>query len=509
MNSFVNYIIEAGISLGIFTLMYWFVLRGETRFNATRFYLLFALFFSTVLPFITISLQFTNHASVSKTITYVQPFKSNLLETVTVYASGFSAKMSNKILTFNYSMLIYQLGAIAAFFVIALGIFQLYKMVTSNRVFRLKGTRLVVSNKEISPYSFFNFIFIGKALTEQKNWKTMVYHELEHVKQGHSFDVLFVDLMMIFQWFNPFYWILRRLVRENHEFLADTSVISKGHITGGRYKELLLSQAIGGHPVMTSNFLNVKMIQKRFKMITNNKNKKYGFLKYAAGVTVALVLTLTFACEDVDKSLGTGIENNMIYMGKLTTEESVQEMGIKYLAVAEADQMDVLTLYPELKGQLTLENYKIAFNMEDQEQFKMMTKLKIKTINIDNKDINGKIPSALENPILGNDNKEVFIIVEDMPEFPGGELALRKFIADHIKYPATAEQKGIMGKVYVTFIVGADGAVQKARVARKVDPSLDEEALRVINSLPKWKPGKQRGVPVNVSYTVPINFQLQ
>jgi protein TonB len=104
---------------------------------------------------------------------------------------------------------------------------------------------------------------------------------------------------------------------------------------------------------------------------------------------------------------------------------------------------------------------------------------------------------------------QVFFIVEDMPEFPGGELALRKFIAESIKYPVIAQENGIQGKVYVTFVVDRDGSITNATIARGVDPSLDKEALRVVNSLPKWKPGKQRGKPVKVSYTVPINFVLQ
>ena len=107
------------------------------------------------------------------------------------------------------------------------------------------------------------------------------------------------------------------------------------------------------------------------------------------------------------------------------------------------------------------------------------------------------------------EEQQVFFIVEDMPEFPGGELALRKYIANAIKYPVIAQENGIQGKVYVTFVVGKDGSIQDARVARGVDPSLDKEALRVVNTLPKWKPGKQRGQPVRVSYTVPINFVLQ
>ncbi|HYQ56007.1 MAG TPA: energy transducer TonB, partial [Draconibacterium sp.] len=107
------------------------------------------------------------------------------------------------------------------------------------------------------------------------------------------------------------------------------------------------------------------------------------------------------------------------------------------------------------------------------------------------------------------DEAQVFVIVEDMPEFPGGEIALRTYIANSIKYPVIAQENGIQGKVYVQFVVSKTGQVTDAKIARGVDPSLDKEALRVVNALPPWKPGMQRGKAVNVSYTVPINFVLQ
>jgi periplasmic protein TonB len=103
----------------------------------------------------------------------------------------------------------------------------------------------------------------------------------------------------------------------------------------------------------------------------------------------------------------------------------------------------------------------------------------------------------------------VFFIVEEMPEFPGGNEALQKFIASSIKYPVIAQENGIQGRVYVSFVVSAKGTVEAVKIARGVDPNLDKEAIRVVQSMPAWKPGKQRGKPVKVSYTVPINFVLQ
>lgn len=108
-----------------------------------------------------------------------------------------------------------------------------------------------------------------------------------------------------------------------------------------------------------------------------------------------------------------------------------------------------------------------------------------------------------------NNGEKVFVIVEKMPRFPGGAKALQEYIADNVKYPKEALKNGTKGKVYITFEVNKEGSVDNAKVARGVESSLDAEALRVINSLPKWTPGMEKGKPVNVLYTVPINFDLK
>ncbi|HKL92798.1 MAG TPA: energy transducer TonB [Bacteroidales bacterium] len=103
---------------------------------------------------------------------------------------------------------------------------------------------------------------------------------------------------------------------------------------------------------------------------------------------------------------------------------------------------------------------------------------------------------------------EIFAVVEEMPSFPGGDAALMSYISKNIKYPSIATENGIQGRVICTFVINRDGKVTNAEVIRSVDPSLDKEALRVINNMPAWKPGKQRGKPVRVKYTLPIVFRL-
>ena len=107
------------------------------------------------------------------------------------------------------------------------------------------------------------------------------------------------------------------------------------------------------------------------------------------------------------------------------------------------------------------------------------------------------------------EEQTIFEVVENMPDFPGGQAALMQYLAKNIKYPTIAQENGTQGRVIVQFVVNKDGSIVDAKVVRSVDPYLDKEALRVINTMPKWKPGMQRGKPVRVKFTVPVMFRLQ
>ena len=105
--------------------------------------------------------------------------------------------------------------------------------------------------------------------------------------------------------------------------------------------------------------------------------------------------------------------------------------------------------------------------------------------------------------------EQIFTVVEKNPEFPGGAAALMKYLRDNINYPVIAQENGISGRVICEFVVNRDGTIVDAKVLRGVDPSLDKEALRVVNSMPKWNPGEQRGKPVRVRFTLPVQFKLE
>jgi TonB family protein len=458
MENYLNYIIESGISLGVFTLVYWFLLRKETLLKTSRFYLIAALLFSTVLPFVSIKLSLPGIIA-----SHSQQFErgfygSYLLETVTVFASGFPNRVGQQLLTFSPSLWIYTIGAIASLSIFVIGLVQLLLMFFDNRVFKLKRARLVLSRKAISPCSFFNLVFINSDLPMQENWKTMVHHELEHARQGHTFDVLFTDFMMVFQWFNPFYWIIRRMVRENHEFLADRAVLNRCAISEGHYKALLLSQVIGGKPIITSNFFNVQTVKKRFKMITKKSTGRFDFLKYAISIVFAVLVTSLLAIE----------KNNLSSSDAFVPSE-----------LEPIDNETSTELY------FNYDSMQMATNKDE-----------VVVVARDDKQISGTKDS-------------VYQIVDEMPEFIGGEMEFRKFISKNIVYPVEAIKHKIEGRVYVSFVVAKDGAVENVKIVRSASPALDNEAVRVVSLLPKWKPGKDKGEAVSVNYTTPVNFKLQ
>jgi periplasmic protein TonB len=124
------------------------------------------------------------------------------------------------------------------------------------------------------------------------------------------------------------------------------------------------------------------------------------------------------------------------------------------------------------------------------------------TVNIDSVVYSPPVTAEIEEP-------EPFTFVEEPPVFPGGTSALLKFIAENTKYPAEALENGVQGKVFVKFAVSADGTVKRLEITRSVHPLLDAEAMRVVSSLPKWKPGKQNGRPVPVWYSVPVTFEIR
>ncbi len=482
MASFVNYLLESGISLSLFALGYFLFLRSETFFRVNRWFLLISIVFSAVLPLLRIPF-YVPQATMLGEVT-VTPY-INLLNTVTVYSSSLSVEAERFVLTYSMFGYLYLFGILFFFVKFLVQIFQVSRLIALNPVIPEGKIKLVILERELSPFSFLNYVFVSKNLRSTNGWEKMFEHEKQHVRQGHTFDVLVLEIIAVFQWFNPFFWMFRRALRENHEFQADRAVISQG-TAPSRYKQILLNQYVGEQLILTNNF-NYSLVKNRIKMISKIKSRKIANAKVLVGMVLAAILIAVFACEQKQS---------------VTTE--MTSAGKSITLVAEGHPLQVTG------DSVGIEKLKSILSASDDYEMKPgpsagQLALVKKCNHVTEMSVVGY--GAAEKS--GTVQEEVYNEVEQMPVFSGGEMAFRKFLAMSVKYPPEAVKKGIQGKVLVSFIIGKDGSVYNSKIVKSVDPMLDAEALRVVNSMPKWTPGQQGGKVVAVQFTVPINFVLQ
>lgn len=492
MNSFIHYILESGISLGAFSLIYFLFLRQETFFKANRLFLLFAVVFSSLLPLL--------HLRVYEPDNLVGVPSSeavNMLEAITITGSGFSGSLAGWISASYLLVVGYLTGSVLVALFVLLRIGQLVLIICKAQVVHKSGINYVYINDNSSPYSFLNYLFVSRNMENNPAWDKMLAHESEHIRQGHTADILILELISIFQWFNPFFWLLRRVIKENHEYMADRAVINKG-VAINQYKEILVTQFIGNQFSIANNF-NSSLIKSRLNMMTKIKSSNMSKLRYFIGGAMAAALLLAFACESKDNTIvDSEVMNNGVQIRSASGEQPLILIDGEM-----ADREAMAKLDPN-----AIQSVNVMRESPESMVQKYGELVKNGVIEITLKTGATAVEKDTQS-LLAQNGDVVFNIVEEMPEFSGGEDALRQYIANHISYPDEAKMKGIAGKVYVTFVVEKDGSVGRAKVVRGVDPLLDAEALKVVKEMPAWTPGKQRGEAVAVSYTIPINFALQ
>ncbi len=511
MNNMVNFLLESGISLSALSLIYLIFLRKETFFRTNRIFLLFSVVFSLLLPLLHIPV-FAPQSNMIEEIK-VTPYQ-NLLETVIVSSQGFSETVETTVASSQLIIWGYLLGLMVFLSLFLLRSFQLWRLIKQSEIIEAGAYKLAVVNSPISPFAFLKYIFISSNFREMPGHERMLLHETEHVKQGHTYDILILEVLTIFQWFNPFMWLLKRAIRENHEYLADKAVLSAG-VRPADYAELLLGQFIGGPYLATSHF-NYSLIRNRIRMMTRMESPRIALAKISPGLLLGAALVVIFACEQKN-SLET-----VMQLPATTSEKSLDVPGNTISAFFKGDTLTLNASPADLKKiEELLASERLVTVKEVNGSQMDIVKSGNKQIArepsapqkhvSEEQDRDSSSPSAKSEPSSPQKHvseEQVFFIVEEMPEFPGGEQALRNHIATSVNYPAEAQQKGTQGRVYVQFVVSKDGSVKNATVVRGVDPLLDREALHVVNSLPSWIPGKQRGQAVSVSYTVPISFVL-
>lgn len=357
---------------------------------------------------------------------------------------------------------------------------------------QLDGTVIAVSAASVSPFSWMRYIVVSRSDYAHPD-SAILIHERAHVRLHHSADVLLVDILTSLQWFNPAMWMLRADLRAVHEYEADAAVLSSG-VEARQYQYLLVRKAMAAGGYSVANGINHSTLKNRITMMQKHNSKPYGWLRAMYVIPIVAVSLIASAKTVTDYKLISGYQraqpaaNNSLARQEQLAQTKAED-GNAAVEPVVADEPDVVAA-GEATAPDTVKSKPIA-----------------------------PVPGAMAT-------------AEVMPAFNGN---VNVFIATNMMYPKVAAENGVQGLVIVRFVVNADGHVSDAAVAHskaqfaKSDndkatagdvaenekilaegkAALEAEALRVVNSMPTWKPGTTNGKPVAVYFTVPVRFAIQ
>ena len=428
------YQLKVGICLIAFYLVWKLLLSRETLHRFNRVLLLAVTALALVLPWIRLTLD--HPSPVGEGFISIE----DLLVVPLVDAESQEAASWNFV---RIAYIIYIVGVAVMLLWNLYNVVSLRRLLRRGRAERLpNGDRLHVMTGDIAPFSYFRHIVVNEQDMRDAPQEILT-HEQAHIRLGHSYDVLFMDVVLLFQWWNPAAWLLRRELKQVHEYEADEAVLHRG-VDARQYQLLLIRKSVGDQLFSMANNLNYQSLKKRIRMMTTKKSSRWQQLRALTVVPVAALALVAFARPEV---------------------------------VAVSGQIEEQALLPALSVEQAAPS---------------------------------ELPVITQSaPLMPADTSMVFDVVEQMPKFPGGDAALMQFLSSNIKYPKDAMEAKVQGRVVASFVVEKDGSVTNVKIVKSVIPSLDEEAMRVINAMPKWVPGMQKGKAVRVKYTIPISFRME
>lgn len=423
------YLLQVNVGLILFYAFYKLVCTRDTFFRSRRFILIVSLVLPFILPFIDVREWLESR---DRMIMLTHFDYSAVLPEIVVGSEA--AETGNRVFVLSeWIGYLYLAGVVVLLVRLVVQAFSLYRLIVRMPEKEINGVCIKCLNDPSGPFSFFGWIFMNPAAVKEDEISEILTHEMAHVKQHHSVDVLLAEIVSICCWMNPFAWLLKREVRLNLEFLADRKVMEAGFATKS-YQYHLLGLAYN-HKYGLSNNFNFSHLKQRIIMMNKKKSNAAGHIKYALFVLPAFALLVA---------------------GNISCSQDASQ-------TEDAKEEVVAPVSPEAK----------------------------------------------EAPADSTAKEEVFMVAEQMPEYPGGMKEMLKFLQENVKYPANAMKNNVQGRVIVQFVVEKDGTPTEFKVLRSVDPDLDAEALRVMKAMPKWKPGMQKGQVVRVKFTVPVSFKLQ
>ena len=507
MMEFLTYDLKVAALLAVFYMFYRLLLSRETFHCVNRIVLLTTAVASFILPLCVITLHKT--VVIELTETHVD-FEGMTMMIEEAEQQPF-----------------WQTAAVIAFFigmVATLGytlsnVLRVWLLISRSQQHpQSDGTVICVTSFDVSPFSWMHYIVLSQSDYEAQD-ASILAHERGHIRRRHSLDLLLVDTLTALQWFNPAMWMLRQDLRAIHEYEADAAVLSQG-INMRQYQYLLIQKAVSHCGYSVANGISHSTLKNRINMMLHKNSSRASLLKLLALVPI-VGIALAMQAETVNdyvytektqtppkKVIKKGKANAQVKMGNKTiqvkktekiasgkTKEPLIMIDGKRSTKAEMDALDEKRIdhINVLKGKAATEIYGAEGK-------------------------NGVIEIKTKKPVLldvvvkteaqTEPDDKPFDVVEQMPSFPGGKEALMKFISENVKYPKEAEEKGLQGRVVVRYIIEKDGSISEVEIAKSVNEYLDAEAIRVVNAMPKWIPGKQKGEPVRVKFTLPITFRL-
>jgi len=448
MNSVFSYLVELNISLMILFTAYKLFFEKDRNFLIRRFFLLGVAIMSMILPLLpsTLRMPVSDLAPVSIT-----------LEGITVFGGGAEQAATSSISFMNILFMVYLV-------IVALGLIKLmyqlgrilYASLTSPR-FSAGGLQLLAS-QSLHASSFFRYIFIDPARTEEESFPHILEHEETHKREWHSVDRILVELFVVINWFNPVTWMFHRSVVQNLEFMADSAVLRKG-TDPMKYQLSILNQYIGSASI--SNQFS-SQIKKRINML--NKNHKLGSRwKLFLLVPLTLIAFFFVACTEKEGPM---------------EETAIQESQERPEPTPEATP----TLSPDAEIFYIVESMPKFMGDETYKEFRMYIAKNL------------KYPSeARDNGVTGKVFVTFVVTKEGKVVIPDEEFL----------EPAPKSLDEVVVVAYRTLQEDAEAPDDK------YIQMLKEEAVRVVSGSPDWEPGTQRGHAVNVIFTFPITFALQ
>jgi len=479
----IQYILECIAFQLLFLVIYDFFLKRETFFQWNRAYLLGTFLLSLILPWVKIE---AFKQQVPQTFSRYPDFLWNLNAVQVVpmeEASGWQ-------LTWQEGVFYSGMFLALLFFVFKLR--QVYLLKKHGEQVQFPNfTQVIITNSSIA-FSFFKSIFIGDKVLKMKH-DTIIEHELVHIRQGHTWDLLFFELMRIMAWFNPLVYVYQNRVSELHEFIADAHVAKEDK--SEQYQQLLSQVFQTEHISFINQFFTKSLIKKRIVMLQKSKSKKVWQLKYLLLIPMVLGILLYTSCEIEKKQL--------------------EELSESADEVIDKEEL-LITMYNDLATERNRlvksadENNPIIINLDNQ-----LKKLKAR---IDYGDKKNATTVKFEVKKYNDDTEVPFAVVDEVPIFPGCEDAADKrscfndkiqlHISKNFNYPLAAQEAGIQGRVSVMFLITSDGTIDNIKM-RGPDKLLEDEVERIIKKLPKMSPGKHKGKLVSVPFSIPVNFKLQ